>query len=91
LNEMGKARKRVSSCGQVEAFAEVLASGDDDEILAGRRISRPVPDLGAGTLAEAALEHDRGDAATTDRLGKQVALLLPLAEDDARALARLSL
>ncbi|HUP24347.1 MAG TPA: hypothetical protein VNB06_15555 [Thermoanaerobaculia bacterium] len=59
MNETGKAREERVELGAVEALAQVLAGGDDDEWLIGIGALDLVEEGGARTLAEAALEDER--------------------------------
>ena len=73
----------MSSCGRVEAFAEVLAGRDDDELLPGRAVLDLLDDRGAGALAQAPFENKRRDASRAKTVGQQLAVLRPLAENEA--------
>ncbi len=67
----------------VESLPEVLAGRDDDERFRERRPLDLLEQSGPGTLAEASLEDDRGEASASESLGEQVAVLFPLAQYEA--------
>ena len=67
----------------VEAFSEVLAGRHDHELLRRRAGLDLLDDRGAGTLAKAPLEDKWRDAPGAEAVGEKMAVLRPLAENEA--------